>query len=192
LSVGAQQENTIQMVEAKRATLRASSGYTADDRLMVGLWLFNLWDSAGFGNMYGDEERRYMPRLLVGICIAALKERPLTITEAFVVMDAKHGKTAAKYVGLAESQGLLARVRDPEGDKRKTLLMPTEVLVRMFNDEMARIADDARELVEAFAGKGAAAAADRRKDAPGRHAARANANGPFSLRNRNGTFFRPR
>jgi len=182
-------------IVAARAT---SNDYTASQRLKLGLWLFDIWECAGFTSMYKDEERRYMSRLLVGSCVADLKQRPLTMTDAFIVMDARHGKTAAKYVAMAESQGLLKRVRDPQGDKRKTLLRPTDELWQKFNEEMARIGNDVRDLIEALADDyglpetgAAAVVVKRRKGAYNRHISRAEANPSFPPRNLTGASFGP-
>lgn len=128
----------------------ASDRYSEHQQLLVGLWLFDVWDALGFCAMFEGEERRFVPRLLVGTCVADLKKRPLTVTDAFIVMDAKHGRTAAKYIGVAESYGLIARVRDPAGDKRKTVLLPTDALRKKFVDEMSRVADDARNFLAAL------------------------------------------
>jgi hypothetical protein len=137
---------------AKMATSwrAAASNYSERQQLMVGLWLFDVWDTFGFAGMFDGEERRFVPRLLIGICVAAIKKRPLTITDAFIVMDAKHGRTAAKYISVAETHGLVKRVRDPEGDRRKTVLLPTEKLNEKFVEEVRRVADDARDLMAAM------------------------------------------
>jgi hypothetical protein len=181
------------MARPKIATVsRAMTGeYTLGQRLLVGRWLFDIWDSAGFSGMYDGEERRFMPRLLVGICVAALKQRPLSMTDAFIVMEAKHGRTAAKYIALAESQDWLRKVRDPSGDARKTLLMPSEKLQEKFSEEMGRLADDVRQLVAALAQEksglpetGAAAFNVRRqRTEENRHVARVTADTAFPPRN---------
>jgi hypothetical protein len=166
----------------------------------LGLWVFDIWDGAAFSRLYEGEERRFMPRLLLGTCVAALKQRPLTMTDAFIVMDAKHGRTAAKYVALAESQGFLTKVRDSDGDKRKTLLAPTKALLQKFNEEMARLADDTRNLVAALAedvsGLPETGAAEievaRRNNGSNRHAARAVANLPFPPRNWSDAYYGPK
>jgi hypothetical protein len=177
------------MTAAKSSvTARAAPGdYTNSQSLMLGLWLFDMWDGAGFSSMFQGDERHFMPRLLVGSCIAALKQRPLSITDAFIVMDAKHGRTAAKYIDLAVAEGLLTKIPDPGGDARKILLLPTEQLLRRFRYEMTRIGDDARELVAALAAEsdglpdtGAAEVTVRRKkNEPNRHAVRANGSTSF-------------
>jgi hypothetical protein len=175
------------------AAAATATDYNVPQRSLLGLWLFDMWDCAGFSSMYDGEERRYMPRLLVGSCVAKLKQRPLTMTDAFIVMDAKHGKTAAKYVKKAEEQDLIERVRDSSGDKRKTLLMPTKLLLHKFGEEMARVADDARDLIDALVYEnpslpdtGAAEIQIRRKRNANRHIQRANANSPFPSRNWSG------
>jgi hypothetical protein len=169
-------------------TARATSGdYTDSQNLMLGLWLFDMWDGAGFNSMFDGDERRFMPRLLVGSCIAALKQRPLSITEAFMVMDARHGRTAAKYIDLAVSEGLLTKIPDPGGDARKILLVPTEQLLRRFRHEMTLVGDDMRDLVAALAAEsdglpdnGAAEiTVRRRKNEPNRHAVRASGSTSF-------------
>jgi len=190
------------MVELRSTTARRSApqDYTAAQNLLLGLWLFDIWDGAGFNSMYEGEERRFMPRLLIGSCVAALKQRPLSITDAFVVMDAKHGRTAAKYIGLAESQGLLSKVRDPDGDARKTFLVPTRQLERKFCEEMRRIADDTRELIvalvngyDALPDTGAAEiSVRRRKNEANRHTNRLEGSAPFPSRNWSGGYYGPK
>jgi hypothetical protein len=180
------------MAMTKMATgWRAAAGnYSECQQLLVGLWLFDVWDTFGFTNMFDGEERRFVPRLLVGTCVAAIKKRPLTITDAFVVMDAKHGRTAAKYIGVAETHGFVKRVRDPGGDKRKTVLLPTDKLHEKFVEEVKRVADDARDLMAAMVldGKGlpktgAAELTLKPGRNENRHSARAEMDAPFPARN---------
>jgi hypothetical protein len=93
-----------------------------------------------------------MPRLLVGVCIAHINKHPLSVTDAFTVMDARHGRTASRYISLAESQGLIQKVRDPMGDARKTILVPTERLQRYFAEQMSQVVDAAKQLIAAIEG----------------------------------------
>jgi hypothetical protein len=173
--------------------------YTVRQSLLVGLWFFDIWDNAAFSNMFEGEERKFMPRLLVGCCVAFLKQRVLTTTEAFIVMDAKHGRTAAKYIGIAESLGFLTKERDPDGDARKTLLMPTEQLLRKFFEETGRMANDTREFLVALAqenGLPETGAAEihvrRRRNEINRHITRIESNPPFPPRNWSGAHYSPK
>lgn len=122
--------------------------------LMMGFWIFDIWNGAGFASAFEGDGRRFMPRLLIGSCLAEMKQRPISITEAFVVMDTKHGRTAAKYISEAEKLGLITKRRDPDGDKRKEYLLPTELLKTKFQEEMARTADDMRELFKSLVQRG--------------------------------------
>lgn len=174
----------------------APKNYTVPQSLLVGLWFFDIWEGAGFCSMFEGEERRFLPRLLVGSCVAAFRQRPLTMTDAFVVMDARHGRTAAKYIGIAESLGYLTRERDPDGDARKTLLIPTDQLQRKFFEEMARMANDAREFIAALAQQGGLpenGAAEinvrQRRNEPNRHVSRIDADTPFPPRNWTGAHY---
>lgn len=142
---------------AKPSGLLSRSGrndYSPSQRLILAFWLFDLWDRLGFGSSFEGDGKRYMQRLLIGCCIAAMKGRPMSVTEAFDVMDAKHGRTANKYIDAAESRGLIKKGNDPDGDLRKTVLVPTETLQKNFNLEIARLGDDMREVAAALLQEG--------------------------------------
>lgn len=136
------------MAEKRRSA--SQTDYDPVQRLILALFIFDIWDGAGFAGMFDGDGRRFMPRLLVGSCIAAMKERPMSITEAFAVMDTTHGRTANKYIDVAQDLGFLKKEADPDGDGRKQVLVPTRLLKEKFGAEMARIGDDMRELIAAL------------------------------------------
>jgi hypothetical protein len=138
------------MPTLKREVRLAPNDYTDRQRWMTAMWFFDWLAEPPFSGSYQGEARYYMPRLLLGACIAHLAERPLTMRAAFVVMDANHGLTAAKYVEQAEQEGWLERSRDSR-DKRKVVLTATRNLLNRFNKEMTGLIDDLRNLIEAVA-----------------------------------------
>jgi hypothetical protein len=128
----------------------SANDYTKRQRWMTAMWLFDWLAKPPFSGRYEGEARYYMPRLLLGVCVAHLAERPLTMRAAFVAMDANHGKTAAKYVEQAEEERWIERSFDPN-DKRKVVLVPTGELLKWFDMEMAGLIDDCRNLIGALA-----------------------------------------
>jgi hypothetical protein len=178
----------------KRAALARAQRYCTDSQsLVLAHWVFDFWDQAGFAGMYDGEARRFMPRLLLAVCMAELKGQPFTMSDAFIAMDAKHGRTLAKYVDLAIASGFITRVSDPSGDKRKTHLRPTVELLTRFHLEMERIAGEVVEVLAAL-GEGdqklpethaAKLAVERRNDEFNRHLARLGADDRFPSRKPN-------
>jgi DNA-binding MarR family transcriptional regulator len=138
---------------AKRAhPAPAVAEYTRDQKWMGGAWVFDLWDEPPFAYLFDGEARYYMPRLLHGVCISFIAQRPLTMQGAFVAMNASHGQTVGKYTQIAEDEGYLEKQKDPD-DGRMVVLIPTRRLLQIFDAEITRVLDDMRNLLGAMAAR---------------------------------------
>lgn len=116
---------------------------------LIGVWLFDHRNRLWLEDEFPGESGRYIPSLLVGVCLWDMMNKPLSATEALDIMQVKHGKTGKKYIDIAVELNLI-KLMTSKYDKRKTILKPTDALLKRFRREIARIADKLRDLLAAL------------------------------------------
>ena len=96
--------------------------------------------------MKDAETWRYLPPMLFGIYRFYRQGRLATKKDAMVLLDSDHTKTARKYLELAESLGLVEIVQS-KTDKRKSLLVPTDILIQAIRKDLSAVANETRWLL---------------------------------------------
>lgn len=84
------------------------------------------------------EAQRFLPSLLLGVYVSHLQGHRPTMREGAAFMHADPTTSGPKYIRQAAEAGLI-RIENHPHDKRKYILTPTELLIRLINTELSKI-----------------------------------------------------
>lgn len=123
--------------------LRAAAGYTDFQLAVVGAHATALLNRNWFQGIFEPDAQPYMARLLIGVYLCQKEGFLPTKKQALEFMNATHGKTSQRYIGLAQAKGLVT-VTQSKLDQRVDYLRPTEKLLDIVRSELAELANDLR------------------------------------------------
>lgn len=116
------------------------SAYSTHDLAVTAKLISDIYKRDWFGGIFQKSEEPFMVRLLIGMFVAFREGLLTSKRQALGYMNAVDGRTSQRYIGLAESHGLVTVVQAPT-DKRRDLLVPTESFHRLMAVELATLTD---------------------------------------------------
>jgi tetratricopeptide (TPR) repeat protein len=101
-----------------------------------------------FPGWFEEREEPYLSGLLFGVYIAYGSGALLTKSQAMVYMGIVDPRTAQRYLRIAQDKGLV-ELRQSSLDQRVDLLLPTQKLLGLVEEELERVVQDSKRILEA-------------------------------------------
>jgi tetratricopeptide (TPR) repeat protein len=124
-------------------------GYSSYQLAVTGDYISRLLTRNWFDGLFDNAAQPYMARLLLGVVLCSESGMLATKRQALRYMNAAHGKTAQRYIRLAQEKGLLT-VSQSTIDQRVDLLCPTEALLRLVMRELTKATHELRFAAQAL------------------------------------------